>query len=215
MSLYKDRRFLSSLGVGIALLLASLAAVFYSTNYATLSASNPVTDIVLSNTRVYDVDGVFIYGAVALVALAGLIVLSRPRYLPFTLKAVALLYFIRSVSVSLTHINVYPYRATLDASSYFLTSHFFRVFFTGDDLFFSGHVALPFLLSLIFWQNRVLRYFFLAASAVFAVVVLLGHLHYSIDVFSAYFITYSIYVIARRLFKADFARVAPEAAPVA
>ena len=214
MHLYKDRSFLSSVSVGIFMLVASMVVFFYASNYANVSASNSVTDIILSNTRVYDISGVFIYGAVLLVSAITVLVVTRPRYLPFSIKAIALFYFIRSFSVSLTHLNAYPYRAVLDSSSYFLTSHFFRAFFTGDDLFFSGHVGLPFLMALIFWDNIPLRIAFLVASVIFAVVVLLGHLHYSIDVFSAYFITYSIYIIARRLFHGDFLRIASHAAPV-
>ncbi len=214
MHLYKDRSFLSSVGVGFLLLLASLVAVFYSTNYTSVNASNSVTDIVLSNTRVYDVGGVFIYGALLLVAFITILIVTRPRYIPFTIKSIAFLYFVRSLSVSLTHIGPYPDRLMLDMDSYFLTSQFLRVFFTGDDLFFSGHVALPFLMALIFWDNALLRAVFLLASVIFAIVVLLGHLHYSIDVFSAYFITYSVYILARRAFRKDFARIAAHAAPV-
>lgn len=214
MSLYKDRSFLISVGVGLVMLVASQVAVFYSGNYTNLSASNSVTDIVLSNTRIYDVGGVFVYGVLIMIACLAMLVIMRPRYLPFTLKSISFLYFVRSISVSLTHISAYPYRATLDASSYFLTSPFFRVYFTGDDLFFSGHVALPFLMSLIFWDNVVLRIVFLLASIIFGVVVLLGHLHYSIDVFSAYFITYSVYILSRRAFRKDFTRIVTHAAPV-
>ncbi len=214
MHLYKDRSFLSSVGVGFLLLLASLVAVFYSTNYASMNVSNSVTDIVLSNTRVYDVGGVFVYGALLFVVFLTILIVARPHYLPFTIKSIAFLYFVRSLSVSLTHIGPYPDRLMLDMDSYLLTSKFFRIFFTGDDLFFSGHVALPFLLALIFWDNALFRAVFLIASAVFAIVVLLGHLHYSIDVFSAYFITYSVYILARRAFRKDFARIATHAAPV-
>lgn len=213
MHLYKDRVFLSSVGVGLLMLLASQIAVFYSTSYANLSASNSVTDIVLSNTRVYDVGNVFLYGGVLLVLGITVLVLRRPKYLPFTLKAVAFFYTVRSIAVSLTHISAYPYRAVLETSS-FVATNVSRVFFSGDDLFFSGHVGLPFLMAFIFWDNVLLRALFLIVSAVFAVVVLLGHLHYSIDVFSAYFITYSIYVLARRAFHKDFARIAAHAAPV-
>jgi len=45
---------------------------------------------------------------------------------------------------------------------------------------------------------------FLGFSVLFAVVVLLGHLHYSIDVMSAYFITFSIFNICKFLFKEDW-----------
>jgi len=36
------------------------------------------------------------------------------------------------------------------------------------------------------------------------VAVLLGHIHYSIDVFSALFITYGIFVIAKKVFARDY-----------
>jgi len=62
---------------------------------------------------------------------------------------------------------------------------------------------MPFLLALMFWNNKVLRYVFLGFSILFAVVVLLGHLHYSIDVLSAFFITYTIFDICKFIFKKD------------
>ena len=47
------------------------------------------------------------------------------------------------------------------------------------------------------------RIFFTAVAIFFGIIVLMGHLHYSIDVLSAFFITYSIYHIAKFLFKED------------
>ena len=44
----------------------------------------------------------------------------------------------------------------------------------------------------------------LVASLVFGTAVLLGHLHYSIDVFSAFFITYAIFHLAIWLFPKDY-----------
>jgi hypothetical protein len=51
-----------------------------------------------------------------------------------------------------------------------------------------------------------LRWIFFGFSAFFGAVVLFGHLHYSIDVFAAYFITFTIYSIAKKFFPADFKR---------
>ena len=59
---FTNRKFLFSLSVGVVFFIVSLFVKFYAGTYATKEASNSVTDIVLSNTRVYDVDGIFVYG---------------------------------------------------------------------------------------------------------------------------------------------------------
>jgi membrane-associated phospholipid phosphatase len=71
------------------------------------------------------------------------------------------------------------------------------------NFFFSGHTGLPFLMALIFWADKFWRKFFLAVSALFAISVLLAHVHYSVDVFAAPFMTYGIFKIAERFFPYD------------
>ena len=194
---YKDRGFLISLFIAILFLAVSLVINFYAGTYATEKVSNSVTDIVLSNIRIFDVDGIFVYGAILFwIFIVGLC-LFKPKTMPFTLKSVALFIVIRSIFISLTHIGPFPGSVIVSSSNLFQKISF------GGDLFFSGHTGLPFLMALIFWNNKYLRYLFLASSAVFAVVVLLGHYHYSIDVLSAFFITYSIFHISLFLFKKD------------
>jgi membrane-associated phospholipid phosphatase len=78
------------------------------------------------------------------------------------------------------------------------------VTFQGN-FFYSGHTAFPFLLALIFWDNKYLRYLFLILTVFFGVSVLLAHVHYSIDVFAAPFIVYGMYVITAKLFPRDYA----------
>jgi hypothetical protein len=105
---------------------------------------------------------------------------------------------IRSVFITLTHIGAFPDHAQIDYSL-----NIVKLFTRGGDLFFSSHVGLPFLLALVFWKNELIRALFIIASVFFAFVVLLAHLHYSIDVASAFFITYTIFHIARTFFKKD------------
>jgi hypothetical protein len=196
---FQDRTFVTSFIIGWLLLIASVIVSYYAGVYATERASNSVTDIILSNVRVFDLDGVFVYGPVVFWLIATVVAIRKPERVPFILKSIALFTIVRSVFISLTHIGPFPIQ--LDDLS--LSSVAYKFMF-GSDLFFSGHTGLPFLMALIYWDSIPLRWFFTAASLFFGAVVLLAHLHYSIDVLSAFFITYAIFHIARQLFKNDY-----------
>ncbi|MDO8548426.1 MAG: phosphatase PAP2-related protein [bacterium] len=171
----------------------------YATSYATQQASNPVTDIILSNIPAFDVDGYFVYGAALLIVFIVFVLITNPKQLPFTLYSLAIFYFVRAIFISLTHLGPFPTQTPIEFSTnigQFLSG----VFFGGDDLFFSAHTGAPFLMALVFWRQPLLRYIFLAWSVFFAVIVLLGHIHYTIDVASAFFISFGVFHITMWLF---------------
>jgi hypothetical protein len=191
--------FIFSLAAGVVSIILAYVLNYFTSVYATLNAGNQVTDIVLSNIPTYDVDMIFIYGPLILWIFIAVLCLKEPKRIPYVLKSVALFVIIRSLFVTLTHLGPYPYEIPLNYSSGWIKSMTF-----GGDLFFSGHTGLPFLIALIFGRlNKIYYFIFIAASVFFGVIVLLGHYHYSIDVAAAFFITYSIYVIASKWFKKD------------
>ncbi len=192
-----NKEFVISIAISFFILIVSLIINYYAGAYATKSASNSVTDIILSNIPVYNVDDLFVYGPIVFWLFVSVILLIKPKAIPFTLKSIALFIIIRSISISLTHIAPFPTEVPID-------SNIIKDFTSGGDLFFSAHTGLPFLMSLIFWKDIKLRVIFLLSSVAFGVIVLMGHLHYSIDVFSAFFITYTIFHIGELLFKKDF-----------
>ncbi len=63
------------------------------------------------------------------------------------------------------------------------------------DLFFSGHAATTLLLFLYLRHRPRLRAVALAAHAVAVASVILGHLHYAIDVVGAWAVTFAIYAL--------------------
>ncbi|OGI71347.1 hypothetical protein A3B84_00580 [Candidatus Nomurabacteria bacterium RIFCSPHIGHO2_02_FULL_35_13] len=193
----QDKKFITSLVVGFLFLILSLIINYLAGTYATKEASLSVTDIILSNIPVFDVDNIFIYGSLVFWIFTTLTLLYNPKKIPFSLKAVALFIIIRSVFISLTHLGPFPTQINIDSVGFFS-----KLIFDGD-LFFSGHTGLPFLMALTFWQEKTLRYIFIISSIVFGLIVLMGHLHYSIDVLGAFFITYTIFHIAEFLFKKD------------
>jgi hypothetical protein len=194
--LISNKKYLWSVVVSIIFLILTLFIIYYAGTYATESASSPVTDVILSNTRAYDLDGAFVYGSFLFFFVLVFFLLNKPKSIPFVVKSVSLFYIIRSVFISLTHIGPFP-------SQIIIHSDILSKITFGGDLFFSGHTGLPFLIALIFWKDKIIRNIFLFFSLSFAIVVLLAHMHYSIDVLSAWFITYSIYHIALFIFRKD------------
>lgn len=73
-----------------------------------------------------------------------------------------------------------------------------EIFGTGQllnkDLFFSGHTATMFIFFLTS-EHRLPRILFLSAAALIAVLVIIQHVHYTIDVLAAPFFTYCSYAI--------------------
>lgn len=180
-------------------ILAGFVANFYSGVYATEWAGNSVRDIILSNIPVFDVDMIFLYGPVILWAFVLFLILYEPKRIPFVLKSLATFLFIRSVFVILTHIGPFPDQVPVLMGP----NNLLNRFIFGGDLFFSAHTGAPFLMALVFWDNKFLRVLFIITSIFFGIIVLMGHLHYSIDVMGAFFITYTIYHISETLFKKD------------
>jgi hypothetical protein len=187
---------------GAIFLAAVLLINQYANFYAMSHSSNSVADILLDNLPVVDVHIIFSEGAILFLLLLASILVWEPKYIPFTLKSVAIFFLVRSLSIVLTHVAPYPTEIHIDPTDYIARLS------SGYDLFFSAHTGLPFLTAFIFWRKKWLRYFFFACSAVGGAAVLLGHLHYSIDVFSALFISYGIFNICKHLFPKDYQRTA-------
>jgi hypothetical protein len=200
LAAYAEPRYVISVILSFGAFLLSLVISSYAIVFSTDRASNPVTDLILSNTPALDVDGIYVYGAICLVVFIALIILLYPKRIPFTLYSLALFFVIRAAFVTMTHLGPFNPQTGIDFGATIQ-----RMFF-GDDYFFSGHTGSPFLMALVYWREKYLRYIFLVWSVFFGAVVLLGHLHYSIDVFAAFFITFAIYHMALYFFPRSHAR---------
>ena len=193
LSLWFDTRFLWSASVSFLILYLCTIINTVAGIAATGAASTPVTDLILSNTPRFNTSIIHSSLAGFEADFSLLLLVLLPRYLPFAFKAMAGLFLLRAFFINLTNIGMFP-----DA----VPVHSFGTF--GGDLFFSGHLASAFLLALVFWEQKYLRSLYLFLTGVFGVGALLGHYHYSIDVFSAPFFAYGIFALSKRLFPADF-----------
>jgi len=154
-----DRAFVRSVIFAATVFAGGFVASFYAVLYVNESVSNPVTDIILSNIRAFDVDGLYIYGPLVYFAIVTAYLLYYPKKLPFTLESIGLFMLIRAVFISLTHIAPFPVHTQITLTG----TGIFTTLMTGNDLFFSSHTGIPFLLALVFWAVKWLRYLSIAA----------------------------------------------------
>ncbi|MBP7006231.1 hypothetical protein KBB27_03865 [Patescibacteria group bacterium] len=186
---------------GSLFLFVALVINVHANRYASAHASGVVQDLFLNALPMINLDNIYLEGYVILLSAIVLLAVYWPNKLPFLLKSIGLFVLIRSFFLVLTHLSV-PLPA-VNNGMYFPDHTLIQSLSGGDDLFFSGHTGLPFLMALAFWKNRYLRTAFLMTSIVFGASVLLAHVHYSIDVFAAFFITYTIHDLAVFLFKKE------------
>jgi hypothetical protein len=159
-----------------------------------------VGDLFLDVLPMVDLRYIYIYGIVIVMAVIWVYVLvRRPDLLPFGLKFFAAVFIVRTLFIILTHLGPpegFYIPAITGEFAFWPLSHLLH----SNDLFFSGHVSYPFMGALLLRQNKFMFWFLLSASIVMGATVLLMRIHYSIDVFAAFFIVYGLYSAVRRIF---------------
>ncbi len=198
-----------SMWLGVFLLAISIVIQITLGEYSSRAAVGApwVSDLFLSFLPVVNLGFVIVGCEIVLWVFAWVLLIVRPRYLIFGTKAIALFIISRAFFFSLTHIGPYPTNISPGPHNdgYGL---YHLVTFSGN-FFYSGHTGFPVMLALIFWDNKFLRYAFIALSFLFGAAVLLAHVHYSIDVFAAPFIVYGVFVITKKFFPHDYALIEP------
>lgn len=170
---------------------------YYSGLYVSGATSVGVPDLILDYLPPVDLGFLFIYGYIALVVgIFAYPLFFRIRMFHVAAIQFSLLLTLRSLFMVFTHLKTPPGSVPVSFPWFFG-----RLYFE-NDMFFSGHTAMPFLGFYLF-RHSPIRYVFLAGSIMMGMVVLVMHLHYSIDVFAAFFMTYCSYqmgnVVLRRL----------------
>lgn len=196
--LIRDRAYKLSLLTGILVFAAGFFVNYYFSLYHDNFIYASVGDSILNVLPTYDLEFLFIDGFYVIIFLLfAYPILVRPELAPFMLKTFGLLMLLRSGFIVLTHVGPpegFFYGVTEDVYGGPLKRFIFR-----NDLFFSGHTSIPFL-GFLLLRGEKFRWFFFASSIVMGATVLLMHVHYSIDVFSAFFIAHGIYVLSDRIF---------------
>jgi len=159
--------------------------------YVTEKGSGLPGDFILDNVGPYDLSFSFIYFWLILVTiLLAYPIIFQVNLFHKILAQFSFLIIVRSFFITLTHLKT-PATAIYANFPGIINTLAFQ-----NDLFFSGHTAVPFL-GFLFYKGHKIRWFFLAGSIIMAVTVILMHQHYTIDVLAAYFITYGVFHLAK------------------
>lgn len=192
-----DRAYRISLFAGIVLMIGAQISNQLASVYNDSQTYISVGDLILDYIPTVDMHFFFAWGMYFLtVFIICYALFAKPETAPFALKTYAVLIFLRCGFILLT--NIGP-----PVDSFYvggvIGGDFFTHFIFKNDLFFSGHTAYPFLGYLIYRKTNIAWILFFG-TILMAVTVLLMHVHYSIDVFAAFFITYGVYSFSRWIF---------------
>ena len=97
----------ASLLEAILLFVVGIFATHFASKYANIHVSNHVEDIILSNTPVFDLEFIFVQGAIMIALFIVALCVRFRMAAPFTLKTLAFFMVVRAMFVSLTHIAPY------------------------------------------------------------------------------------------------------------
>lgn len=186
--LRRERAWVIGIVLGACVLIAACVVNFHAGIRATANAGAPLHDILLDAIPRVDVLFLYFYGPATMQIFTLCTLLLLPRFFPLALASVSLVVLTRAAFINMTHLGKY-FDAPYIHGSYYMF---------GGDLFFSGHVAIPFIYALVFWRYPALRYAFIAFTILLGGLAVLGHHHYSIDIFAAPFISYGLYMLLIR-----------------
>lgn len=147
-------------------------------------------DILLSNFRASDVS-VYIFVILYTVIFYNYIfLLAYPRLLVcfFIFYSTALL--IRFILLSFIHLEAPEFYQ--EFSDPILATSTYNGIKITKDLFFSGHMVTLFC-SYFAMPNKTIKLFFLFSSIVLALLLIIQHVHYTIDILGAYIAVYILY----------------------
>ena len=156
-------------------------------NYVELRAGFTFTDPLLNLFSPLDLTWL-IFGLIYIgLILAIFFFIKDPHIFLTALQAYLVLVLFRTAAMYLLPLN-----PPLDMIP--LNDPFVQIFGSGEiltkDLFFSGHTATLFMLFMVA-NKRIPKIIFLSFAVIVGFSVLLQHVHYSIDVFSAPFFSYT------------------------
>ena len=186
---YRNKNLRTEFLITIILLAVTLFSLTHFLDYVQLRQGIVLPDPILDLFKPINLTWLTFGLIYCSLILAIILLANNPVRLMFAIQVYIVFIIVRIAAMYLVPLN--PPEQMIQ-----LNDPFVQFFGTGKlltkDLFFSGHTATLFILFLV-TEKKYFKYFFLAATIVVGLAVLLQHVHYFIDVFAAPFFTYVCY----------------------
>lgn len=173
----------------VCFLLIAVILDLSASHYVIQTETTEVNDLILDHIPPIDLNFIFVYSWIIVCFLLLVYPLFwNPSKLHQSIFHFSLLTIVRSAFITLTHLKT-PVEAI---PARFPWPFSFMAF--ENDMFFSGHTAMP-LIGFFLFKGEKIRWLFLAFSIISGATALIMHRHYSIDVFAAFFIAYGTFKV--------------------
>jgi hypothetical protein len=171
------------------LFVAALIVIFIPQffNFIQTVSGYTINDFILNKFEAQNVSTLIFLLIYSVCILAVINICITPFLFIKTLQALCLLQLIRIICLYFFSLN--PEKTIIPLEDPFLGFFFYYGNIITKDLFFSGHVSIMALLCIAI-PFRPLKYFFIMATILVAILILVQHVHYTIDVVAAPFFSF-------------------------
>jgi len=202
----KDPVFRKKLIVGVTGTIITLGCLPFFFQYIEQREGRMISDFILDRFKATDVSIPIFTMLWAMTALVIIRSVQSPTIFLTAVYGFMFMELSRMITITLFPLNAPPDLIPLIDP---LSNSFYGKNFITKDLFYSGHTATMFLFFLCF-RRKTDKLLSLSCSIAIGVLVLVQHVHYTIDVIAAPFFTTVCYLIGKRIVAANGKSIASE-----
>jgi hypothetical protein len=186
------------IGLGLAVAIGLCLTSFFLLWNESREGGTLLNDPILSLFGAVDVSIYTFFFTYLGIGMGLLYMFRKPR--GFIVTMVSILCIIGLRTITMTLIPLEAPLGIIPLRDVFLESTFYSGLVLEKDLFFSGHTANVFLLGFLAYNNKIKIALFVIASIV-GMLVLIQHVHYTVDVVAAPFFAYIASIIGTYISK--------------
>jgi hypothetical protein len=192
---WKEQKFKQLTLIGIVFFIITLISLPFFFNYIQQREGSQINDFLLNQIRPRNVSNLVFSIIWSMAVLTLIRCIQQPSIFLMFLWGFILLSFSRMISIIAVPLN--PPDNLLELIDP-ISNTFYGSKFVTKDLFYSGHTATQFLMFLCL-KNKWDKLATLISTFLIGALVLVQHIHYTIDVLAAPILTYLVFILVKKI----------------